>query len=218
MGFSERKDMLIQPYGEERVNLLVPEEEREEMRVKAASLPRVQLSARNVCDLELLANGGFSPLSRFMNRADYHRVLEEMRLASGVLFPLPVTLTVKKDAGSELDSELVLADQHNNVLAVMHVEEIFEWDREREARHAYGTNDLRHPLVAEMNSWGEVCVSGPMRVLQLPRYYDFRTLRLSPIEVRERLAALGRRNVVAFQTRNPLHRAHEELTAPRPPP
>src|ERR1044072_999261 len=152
MGFSERKDMLIQPYGEERVNLLVPEEEREDVRVKAASLPRVQLSARNVCDLELLASGGFSPLTRFMNRADYDRVLEEMRLAAGVLFPLPVTLTVKQGAGVVLDTDLALADQHNNVLAVMHVEEIFEWDREREARLGYGTNDLRHPLVAEINS------------------------------------------------------------------
>jgi sulfate adenylyltransferase len=213
MGVSEQKDILIEPYGGKLVNLLVSEEEREDLRMKAASLPRVQLSARNVCDLELLATGGFSPLNGFMNRADYDRVLEEIRLASGVLFPLPITLTIKKDAGFTLDRELALADQHNNVLAVMHVEEIFEWDREREARLAYGTDDLRHTLVAEMNSWGELCVSGPMRVLQLPRYYDFRGLRLSPLEVRERLAALGRRNVVAFQTRNPLHRAHEELTA-----
>jgi sulfate adenylyltransferase len=213
MCFSEQQDILSKPYGGELVNLLVPEEEREDLRVKAASQARVQLSARNVCDLELLATGGFSPLSTFMNRADYDRVLEEMRLTSGVLFPLPVTLTAKKDAGVELDSELALADQHNNVLAMMRVDEIFEWDSAREARLAYGTNDLRHPLVAEMNSWGELCISGPMRVLQLPRYYDFRGLRLSPIDVRERLAALGRHNVVAFQTRNPLHRAHEELTA-----
>src|ERR1051325_11463729 len=213
MSSSEHKDILITPYGDKLVNLLVPEEEREDVRVKAASLPRVQLSARNVCDLELVATGGFSPLSSFMNRAVYDRVLEEMRLTSGVLFPLPVTLTVNKDAGIKLDTELALADQHNNVLAVMHVEEIFEWEREREARLFYGTNDLRDPLVAEMNSGGALCVSGQMRVLQLPRYYDFRTLRLSPIEVRERLAALGRANVVAFQTRNPLHRAHEELTA-----
>lgn len=213
MSFSEQKDILIKPYCGELVNLLVPEKEREDVRQHAASLQRVQFTARNVCDLELLATGGFSPLNRFMNRADYNRVLEEMRLTSDELFPLPVTLTVRKDAGVKLDRELALADQHNNVLAVMRVEEIFEWDLEREARLAYGTNDLRHPLVAEMNSWGELCVAGEMRVLQLPRYYDFRALRLSPFEVRERLAALGRANVVAFQTRNPLHRAHEELTA-----
>ena len=213
MSTSEQKDILIKPYGGTLVNLLVPDEEREEMRVRAASLPRVQLSARNVCDLELLATGGFSPLDRFMNRADYDSVLDDMRLTSGVLFPLPVTLTVKKDAEVKLDGELALADQHNNVLGVIRVEEIFEWEPEREARLAYGTNDLRHPIVAEMNSWGDLCVSGELRVLQLPRYYDFRSLRLSPTEVRERLAALGRTNVVAFQTRNPLHRAHEELTA-----
>ena len=213
MNSNEHKEILIKPYGGKLVNLLVDDDEREDLRVKAASLPRVHLSARNVCDLELLATGGFSPLDRFMNRADYDRVVEEMRLSSGVLFPLPVTLTVKKDAGIKLDSELALADSHNNVLATMRVEEIFEWNPEREARQVYGTNDLRHPLVAEMNSWGELCVSGELRVLQLPRYYDFRALRLSPVEVRERLAALGRHNVVAFQTRNPLHRAHEELTA-----
>ncbi|HET6980355.1 MAG TPA: bifunctional sulfate adenylyltransferase/adenylylsulfate kinase [Pyrinomonadaceae bacterium] len=212
MSFSEQKDILIKPYGGGLVNLLVPEEEREEARLHAATLSRVQLTARNVCDLELLATGGFSPLSSFMNRADYNRVLEELRLASGMLFPLPVTLTVKKDAGVKLDAELALVDQHNNVLAVMRVEEIFECDPEREARLAYGTNDLRHPLVAEMNSWGELCVSGPIRVVQLPRYYDFRALRLTPEAVREKLAALGHANVVAFQTRNPLHRAHEELT------
>lgn len=213
MSPGEHRAILIEPYGGSLVNLLVTEEEREELRVKAASLPRIQLTSRNVCDLELLATGGFSPLNSFMNRADYNRVLEEMRLASGTLFPIPLTLTVKKDAGVTLDGELALADQHNNVLAVMRVEEIFEWDREREARLAYGTNDLRHPLVAEMNSWGELCISGQIQVLQLPRYYDFCALRLTPAQVRERLATLGLANVVAFQTRNPLHRAHEELTA-----
>lgn len=213
MSPGEHRAILIEPYGGSLVNLFVPEEEREELRVKAASLPRIQLTSRNVCDLELLATGGFSPLNSFMNRADHNRVLEEMRLTSGTLFPIPVTLTVKKDAGVTLDSEFALADQHNNVLAVMRVEEIFEWDREREARLAYGTNDVRHPLAAEMNSWGELCISGQIQVLQLPRYYDFCALRLTPAEVRERLATLGLANVVAFQTRNPLHRAHEELTA-----
>src|SRR4026207_1091322 len=126
MSSSDHKDIYIKPSGEALVNLLVREEEREAVRSDAASLPRVQLSPRNLCDLELLATGGFSPLSGFMNRADYDRVLEDLRLASGVLFPLPVTLTVKKDAGVKLDGELALADQYNNVLAVMRVEEIFE--------------------------------------------------------------------------------------------
>jgi len=124
----------------------------------------------------------------------------------------PVTLPVADDSDVEPGDEVALADQHNNLLAVMHVEEVFEREGEREAALACGTRDARHPLVAEMHSWGRLYVAGRPRVLQLPRYYDFRSLRLTPAEVRRNLSALGRPNVVAFQTRNPLHRAHEELT------
>jgi sulfate adenylyltransferase len=204
---------LIEPYGGRLVSLLTEAEEREELLSLASQLPRLQLTPRNLCDLELLATGGFSPLARFMARADYERVLEEMRLADGTLFPLPVTLTFRKGEPVTIGEQVALVDQFNNPLAVLDVEEVYEWDRAREARLAYQTEDLRHPLVAEMNSWGELCVSGPMRVIQLPGYYDFKSLRLTPALVRERLYALGRPNVVAFQTRNPLHRAHEELTA-----
>jgi sulfate adenylyltransferase len=193
--------------------LFAADEGREELRSRASGLPRIRLTPRGLCDFELLATGAFSPLDRFMGRSDYERVLEEMRLASGALFPLPVTLAVGRDAGLALDGEAVLTDAYNNPLAVMRVEEIYEWGRAREARLAYGTEDPRHPTVAEMNSWGELYVSGPLRALALPPHYDFRALRLTPAETRARLTALGRANVVAFQTRNPLHRAHEELTA-----
>jgi sulfate adenylyltransferase len=205
--------ILIPPYGGKLIDLLAPPDVREELQAHAAGLPRVSLTPRNVCDLELLATGGFSPLDRFMGEADYGRVLAEMRLSSGALFPIPITLTVPRDANLKLDAEAALVDQHNNVLALMRVEEIFRWDKEAEARAAYGTTDVRHPLVGEMNSWAELCVSGSLRVLSLPRYYDFKSLRLTPSEVRAKLQALGRPNVVAFQTRNPLHRAHEELTS-----
>lgn len=213
MGIDGEESGLISPYGERLIDLIVEGEEQAELRARASSLPRLQLTPRNICDLELIATGGFSPLDCFMREADYNRVLEEMRLSNGMLFPLPVTLAFKRDDAIKLDEEAALVDQFNNLLAVMRVEEIFVWDRAREARLAYGTTDLRHPLVAEMNSWGEMCVSGAMRVVQLPRYYDFKSLRLTPAQVRERLASLGHSNVVAFQTRNPLHRAHEELTA-----
>ena len=210
---TETNEILIQPYGGRLVNLLVDPAEREDLRVYAGSLPTLQLSTRNMCDLELLATGGFSPLDRFMGRADYEGVLDEMRLAGATLFPIPVTLTVRRDNAPKLDSEIALTNPYNDIMAVMRVEEIFEWDKDREARSAYGSTDVRHPTVAEMNSWGELCISGPLRVLQTPRYYDFKSLRLTPREVRARLSSLGQRNVVAFQTRNPLHRAHEELTA-----
>jgi sulfate adenylyltransferase len=179
---------------------------------RAKELPTIKLSERAICDLELLAVGGFSPLDRFMGSADYGRVLEEMRLANGQLFPIPITLPVANDESIELDREFALLDSRNEILAVMTIEEIYEWDLSLACRQIFATEDARHPLVAEMHGWGRRNISGPLKVLKLPSHYDFRELRLTPAETRSRLANMGRENVVAFQTRNPLHRAHEELT------
>lgn len=203
---------LITPYGGTLVDLLVPAEELEELRAYASRLPSLQLSERAVCDLEVLAVGGFSPLDRFMGREDYQRVLDEMRLANGYLFPIPVTLPVDPDPAIRLDQDIALRNAKNELLAVMTVEEIYEWDREEMAQKVFRTLDLRHPLVAEMHRWGRLNISGRLRVLQLPRHYDFQDLRLTPAQTRAKLEQFGRPNVVAFQTRNPLHRAHEELT------
>ncbi|HKR60728.1 MAG TPA: bifunctional sulfate adenylyltransferase/adenylylsulfate kinase [Pyrinomonadaceae bacterium] len=208
----QNTNQLIEPYGGSLVNLVSPREEAAGLLQRASSLPRLQLSERSACDLELLATGGFSPLKTFMGRDDYEHVIEEMRLANGVLFPIPVTLTIRKNAQIKLDAEIALADSYNNLLAILRVDEIYNWDRAREAELVCGTTDPRHPLVAEMNSWGDACISGALEVLQPPPRYDFRTLRMEPAEVRRRLELIGRRNVVAFQTRNPLHRAHEEMT------
>ena len=203
---------LIEPYGGKLIDLLVPSEEREAVMSRAGMLPRLQLTQRNICDLELLATGAFSPLDKFMGKDDYRRVLEEMRLAGGTLFPIPITLAVDPTSGILSGSEIALADQRNDLLAIMRVEEVYEWNMEEEARLAYGTADLRHPLTAEMQTWGKVCISGELRVLALPKNYGFRRLRLTPLEVRQKLEALGHERVVAFQTRNPMHRAHEELS------
>jgi len=147
-----------------------------------------------------------------MGAADYARVCEEMRLASGQLFPIPVTLPIAHDDAVALDQQAALLDSRNEILAVMTIEEIYEWDLFETSRQVFGTEDARHPLVAEMHGWGRRNISGPLQVLKLPTHYDFRELRLTPAETRQRLAQMGRENVVAFQTRNPLHRAHEELT------
>lgn len=205
-------DPLIAPCGGALVDLRVPEAEREALLAEAARLPVLRLSARSACDLELLATGAFSPLDRFMGAADHARVLEEMRLAGGHLFPVPVTLPVDDGAALEVGQRVALRDARNDLLAVMTLEEVYVWDRAETATRVFGSRDTRHPLVAEMQRWGGRCVSGPLRVLALPEHPDFRSLRLSPSEVRARLAALGRANVVAFQTRNPLHRVHEALT------
>jgi len=214
----DRQSILIPPYGGKLVSLLVPSEQREELYSKAQAMPFIQLSPRSLCDLELLATGAFSPLDRFMGKADYASVIERMRLASGVLFPVPITLPVSGDGSrlrdrvARLGAEIALRDQNNQVLAVMRVEEVFERRPEAEALAVCGTTDFHHPLVAEMALWGSHCVSGPLRVLGLPKHYDFPELRRTPAEVRALLEAMGHANVVAFQTRNPMHRAHEELT------
>ncbi len=205
------QEQLIAPYGGSLVNLLVPPEDREHLKDRAGRLPSIQLSDRAVCDLELLATGGFSPLDRFMGGEDHARVLAEMRLADGHLSPIPVTLPVNP-GDVHLDKEVALRNAKNELLAVMTVEEAYEWDRREAARTVFDTEDEKHPLVAEMARWGSVNVSGQLRALELPRHFDFRDLRLTPAQCRHSLDELGARNVVAFQTRNPLHRVHEELT------
>ena len=203
---------LVSPYGGELVDLFVPDEAQDELKAYANQLPAIQLSERAACDLELLATGAFSPLQRFMGREDYQSVLEHMRLADGRLFPMPITLPVTPDETIRLDQDIVLRDSHNAILAVMTVEEMYEWDRAEMALQVCGTQDSRHPLVTEIATWGEVNLSGRLQVLQCPQHYDFQTLRLTPAQTRERLKTFGHPNVVAFQTRNPLHRVHEELT------
>lgn len=203
---------LITPCGGTLVDLITDPEQLGDLISKAKELPSIRLSDRALCDLELLATGGFSPLDRFMSAADYRRVVAEMRLESGQLFPIPITLPIRHDVEVKLDREVALLDSRNEIVAVMTVEEIYEWDVEDVARNVFNTTDVRHPLVAEMQSWGSRNISGRLQVLRLPRQYDFRELRSTPKQTRERLERLGAGNVVAFQTRNPLHRAHEELT------
>jgi len=203
---------LTSPYGGKLINLMVNGEERQELLESSKNLPSIQISARALCDLELLATGAFSPLDRFMRRADYERVLTEMRLSNGTLFPIPVTLPVDESSLPNWAEQVVLCDARNNTIAVMRIEEVYHWDAQREARLVLGTTDERHPLISEMVRWGKVYISGELKVLDLPRYNDFTDLRRTPAQVRARLEEMGYENVVAFQTRNPMHRIHEELT------
>jgi sulfate adenylyltransferase len=203
---------IIDPCGGRLVDLRVSSESLPAALAHAKTLPAVHLSERAICDLELLATGAFSPLDRFMNAADYTRVVEEMRLGNGHLFPIPVTLPVPDDAPIKLDREVSLLDSRNDILATMTIEEIYEWDLVKTSHEVFGTNDERHPLVAEMHRWGSRNISGRLQVIRLPAHFDFRDLRLTPEQTRNRLELAGFENVVAFQTRNPLHRAHEELT------
>lgn len=204
--------VLIPPYGGKLINLIVAESERDEISAQATHYPDIQLSDRALHDLELLAVGGYSPLDRFMGKDDYQRVLTEMRLAEGTLFPIPITLTINKEDLPTRAEWVALRDSRNYLIAIMRIDEVFTWDPQREARLVLGTTDHRHPLVSEMERWGDLCISGELKVVNPPKYYDFKDIRCTPAETRTLLSAMGNKNVVAFQTRNPMHRVHEELT------
>lgn len=206
------KARLVAPYGGQLTNLLVPREQLVEQDAYAKSLPFVQVSARVECDLELLAVGAFSPLTSFMNSTDFQCVLDTMRLSDGTLFPMPITLPVDKEADIKLGADIALRDRMNMTLAIMTVEELYEWDLEETAVKVFGKYDARHPIIAEMHRWGKVNISGRLKVLRLPTHLDFAELRRTPAETRAVLESYGHDNVVAFQTRNPLHRVHEALT------
>ncbi|MBN2149504.1 MAG: bifunctional sulfate adenylyltransferase/adenylylsulfate kinase [Anaerolineales bacterium] len=213
MAKEQKNGKLISPYGGGKlVDLLVTGEEREGLLNQANRYPSIQISDRNLCDLELLATGGFTPLNRFMGQEDYQRVLTEMRLSDGTLFPIPITLTINKADLPTREEWITLRDSRNDIIAVMRIEEVYLWDPTREARLVLGSNDPRHPLVSEMISWKDLCISGELKVLNPPTYYDFVELRRTPAQVRAMFDEMGLEKVVAFQTRNPMHRIHEELT------
>ena len=200
------------PYGGTLVNLLVDDARAAEMKATAKDYPSQTLDERALCDLELLTVGGFSPLTSFMGQKDYERVVAEARLADGTLWPLPITLPVTVGNGVEVGKPLALRDVYGNLLAFLHVTEIYEYDKAKEAVGAYGSTDAKHPSVAYLNKQPGHYAAGKLEVIRVPPHYDFVELRRTPAELREHFKKLGWDKVVAFQTRNPLHRAHEELT------
>ena len=206
---------LVEPHGGALQNLIVSDGRRAEIQAASRDWPSWDLTARQLCDLELLLNGGFSPLTGFMGRADYEKVCESMRLADGTLWPIPITLDVTEEMakGLESGSALVLRDPEGVMLAALHVDDVWQPDRTAEAKSVYGSESVEHPGVAHLlERTNPNYVGGRLEGLQLPIHYDFRSLRLSPEELRASFSRLGWRRVVAFQTRNPMHRAHFELT------
>ncbi len=206
---------LIEPHGGVLMDLMVDEDRAADLKESSREWPSLDLGDRQICDLELLLNGAFSPLTGFMTRAEYEGVCEDMRLPDGTLWPMPIVLDVPSELGSTLKpgSQLALRDPEGVMQAVLNVEDVWTPDREREAELVFGTTNPEHPGVNELlNGMGPVYVGGSLEGIQLPAHYDFRPLRLSPRQVREEFARLGWRKVVAFQTRNPMHRAHVELT------
>ncbi|WP_299646343.1 bifunctional sulfate adenylyltransferase/adenylylsulfate kinase [uncultured Jannaschia sp.] len=195
--------------------LYVSYDSAQKLKAEAADLVSWDMTPRQICDLELLMNGGFNPLKGFLGQSDYESVVETMRLADGALWPMPITLDVSEAFAETIaeGQDIALRDQEGVILAMLSVTDIYRPDKAREAEMVYGADDLAHPAVNYLhNNAGPVYVGGAITGIQPPVHYDFRARRDTPNELRAYFRKLGWRRIVAFQTRNPLHRAHQELT------
>jgi sulfate adenylyltransferase len=195
--------------------LYVSYDSAQKLKAEAAQLNSWDLMPRQICDLELLMNGGFNPLKGFMSKADYDGVVENMRLADGTLWPIPITLDVSEKFAATVEpgQDIALRDQEGVILAILSVTDKWSPDKAREAEAVFGADDLAHPAVNYLHhAAGPVYLGGAITGIQPPMHYDFRARRDTPNEMRAFFRKMGWRRIVAFQTRNPLHRAHQELT------
>jgi len=208
-------DHIISPHGGTLVDLIVDEPRSDALKNESRDWVSHDLTPRQLCDLELLLNGGFSPLTGFLRQADYESVCSEMRLSDGTLWPLPIMLDVSEEAATSMEpgSNVALRDPEGVMIAVLQVDDIWKPDLEAEAQAVFGSTNPEHPGVAHLlNHTQAYYVGGSVQGLQAVSHYDYRLLRHSPSELRAEFAKLGWTRVVAFQTRNPMHRAHQELT------
>lgn len=195
--------------------LFVSYDSAAKLKLEAAELPSWDLTARQVCDLELLMNGGVNPLKGFLSEADYDGVVENMRTADGALWPIPITLDVSEKfaEGVAPGQDIALRDAEGVILAILSITDKWVPNKSREAEKVFGADDLAHPAVNYLhNVAGPVYLGGPITGIQQPIHYDYRSRRDTPNELRAFFRKMGWRKIVAFQTRNPLHRAHQELT------
>jgi sulfate adenylyltransferase len=204
----------IAPHGGTLVDLLVPGEQRDRARTEADHLPKLVVSERELSDLEMLAVGALSPLTGFVGEADYLSVLDTMHLSNGLAWSIPVTLSLTDEDVKRIGagtSVALLPAEGAPPLAIVDLTEVFKRDREKEALAVFGTEDLEHPGVRALQEAGDFCLAGPVRALTLPVHDDFVRYRLTPAQTRAEFADRGWRTVVGFQTRNPIHRAHEYI-------
>ena len=195
--------------------LYVSYDSAQKLKLEAAELVSWDLTPRQICDLELLMNGGFNPLKGFLGQEDYDSVVETMRLADGTLWPMPITLDISEDFAAKVETgqDIALRDQEGVILAILSISDKWVPNKAREAEKVFGADDLAHPAVNYLHHVaGPVYLGGAITGIQQPVHYDFRARRDTPNEMRAYFRKLGWKRIVAFQTRNPLHRAHQELT------
>jgi sulfate adenylyltransferase len=204
---------LIQPHGGKLVNRLLQGKAREEALIKARSLKSINVSYRIISDIELIAVGAFSPIEGFMGKEDYNSVIENMRLKDGLPWSIPITLPVSEEEATDLEEgeEVSLVDQDGNIIAMLILEEKYPYDKEREAKNVYGTSDLAHPGVSVLYGQSSILLGGKISLINRQKDIEFPKYALDPSQTREIFKNKGWRTIVAFQTRNPIHRAHEYL-------
>jgi sulfate adenylyltransferase len=198
-----------------RLDLMVDKAEADKLKNQSGDMKSWDLTHRQICDTELLINGGFAPLTGFLNKTDYESVCQDMRLKSGELWPMPITLDVDETFAKSLKKgeKVALRDREGVILAILTVGDIWKPDKSKEARLVFGKDDQKHPGVNYLhNKAGDYYVSGSLAGLELPTYYDFNEHRYTPAELKAQFKKMGWTKIVAFQTRNPMHRAHVELT------
>lgn len=205
---------VIPAHGGQLVNRVVTGSDREKLLAKAATLPKITLNSREMSDLDMIACGALSPLEGFMGQKDYEAVVEKMRLANGLPWTIPVNLTVKKENEGQyqVGSEVALLDPQGTVLAIIHVEEKYSPNKKNEALKVYKTEEEAHPGVAAVYAQGDVYLAGKVDVLNRVKYENFLDHRKDPADLRKLFEDKKWKRIVAFQTRNPIHRAHEYLT------
>ncbi|MEE9613419.1 MAG: sulfate adenylyltransferase, partial [Thermodesulfobacteriota bacterium] len=201
----------IEPHGGTLVNRILEGKERDEAKKKAEDLKKIALSTREISDLEMIAVGAFSPIEGFMCRDDYHSVMDTMTLKSGLPWTLPVTLSATGDEvkGLKDGEDVALTDEEGKILALLHLDEVHPHDKEKESLEVYGTAEEAHPGVKKVLEMGEFLLGGKISVINRPEHKEFKDNRFDPKETRELFKKNGWKRVVGFQTRNPIHRAHE---------
>lgn len=204
---------MIEPHGGKLINRIISEKDKKILKENIFILKSITLNRRQISDLEMIATGAFSPLEGFMTKEDYESVLYNMRLANGLVWPIPITLAIDKNESERFEEgeDISLLDEFGTVLAVLHLEEKYSYDKELEAEKVYRTKDPNHPGVNALYSQGDTLLSGKISVIEKPKHTEFIKYYLTPEETRKIFSEKGWKTVVGFQTRNPVHRAHEYI-------
>ena len=205
---------LIEPHGGQLCELMVSAVQKKQLQKESLQYSNLTLNDRQLCDLEMLLNGSFSPLQGFLGKADYDSVLAKNRLSDDTVWPIPITLDISKEFSNELNigDQVVLRDPEGVALGIIDISDKWSPDLQKEAEEVYGSSDITHPAVDYLfNQSGKVYIGGEIQGLEYPRHYDYHLLRHTPLELRSIFEKMGWIKIVAFQTRNPMHCAHKEL-------